>query len=85
MTRMRFLGWLALAGCGLMIASAVAVGLWAGVTDKPLANAAALIGIMAIAAEVLFWIGGGLLGLSVIAKRKAAFARFAQRLGLLRT
>ena len=85
MTRMRLLGFAALAGCGSLVVAAVALGLWAGMRDLPLGGVAALITALAVAAEVLFWIGGGLLGLSIIAKRKAAFARLARRLGLLRT
>lgn len=81
---MRVLGFVLLGVCALAIVAAGAVGFFAieqGWDKQTMISATAA---LAILAEVCFWTGGGILGLSIIRRRREALGRFFGRLAFWR-
>jgi len=84
MSRMRFLGFGLLGVCGLAIAASVGIAVFGAQNDWAKADVIKATAAFLVAAEVCFWTGGGILGLSIIQKRRAALARFLGRLAFWR-
>ena len=69
---------------GLSLGAAVGMGILAGMerVDQDLAIRATI--VLALIAEACFWLGGGILGLSIIERRKEVLGRFFSRLAFWR-
>ena len=81
---MRGIGFLFLGLCATAIIAAIGVGIFGveqgwerGTVIKATAG-------IALVAEACFWIGGGILGLSIIRRRREAIGRFFGRLAFWR-
>ncbi|MEM9838382.1 MAG: hypothetical protein AAF830_04410 [Pseudomonadota bacterium] len=77
---MRLFGFIALGVCGLAILSAIGLGLYGAEQGWERATIIKSTAGLALLAEVCFWIGGGILGLSIIRRRREAIARFFGRI-----
>ena len=80
MTRMRWIGVLALVGAGVSVLGAIGLGV--AVSQDAISREIGIAGAIAAAvlAEVLMWTGGAILGVSFLAKRGGWLRRiFARR------
>lgn len=77
---MRMVGFLALGVCALALVAAVGVGFYGAEQGWERATLVKTTAGLAIFAEVCFWVGGGILGLSIIRRRREAISRFFGRL-----
>lgn len=84
MPPMRLLGWVLLSVCALAVAAAVAVAVFGAQADWAKADIIKSSAGLLVIAEVSFWTGGGLLGLSIIRRRRAGMARVFGRLAFWR-
>jgi hypothetical protein len=84
MTRSRLWGFVLLALSGSSIIGAVAIGVLAAMQEWDRERIVALTAALAIFAEICFWMGGGLVGLSAIQRRRVTLGRLAARVGLRR-
>jgi len=84
MASTRMLGFSLLGICALAIAAAVGLGFYANSTDMAPQTLAMGLGALAVTAEVCFWLGGGMLGLSIIRRRREAIGRFFSRFAFWR-
>lgn len=77
---MRIVGFVLLGVCALAIVAAIGVGFYAVEQDWERAQMIKATAGLAIVAEVCFWTGGGILGLSIIRRRREALGRFFGRM-----
>lgn len=84
MASTRILGFSLLGVSGLAIAGAVALGIYARSAELETQTLAFGVGALAVLAEVCFWLGGGMLGLSIIRRRREALGRFFSKLAFWR-
>lgn len=77
--RTRTVGFAFLGVSGASIVVAVALGVAAAQNGWEKGTVVSSTVALAVVAEACFWIGGGMLGLSVIRRRKEAIARFFGR------
>lgn len=77
MRRMRLAGFALLGGSAVAIAGAAVTGFVAASQGWDRGTAIGVVSGLALIAEICFWLGGGILGLSIIRRRRDAFARLA--------
>lgn len=81
MTRLRLIGWTAMAACVLGYGGAVAAGVLYRLDLLSLgqAEAIAVVTALAVVGEIGLWVGAGCLGLTIFKRRKALFDRLFRR------
>lgn len=84
MRPMKLFGFVLLSVCALAIVGAVGVAGYGAHADWAKADVMKGMAGLLIVAEVTFWTGGGILGLSIIQRRRAGLARFFGRLAFWR-
>lgn len=78
------LGYVLLGGCGASVLAAVVLAVTAATQEWEQARVIAATGALAVVAEVCFWAGGGLVGLSMIRRRREALVRTMDRVAFWR-
>ncbi len=81
MTRLRLIGWTAMAACVLGYGGAVAGGVLyrLNLLNLGQAEAIAVVTALAVIGEIGLWVGAGCLGLTIFKRRKALFDRLFRR------
>ncbi|MDZ4363090.1 hypothetical protein [Brevundimonas sp.] len=79
MSRIKIIGWTAMAVCVIGYVGMAAFIVLGKMEHLPLTQAMILAGISAVVGEIGLWVGAGCLGLSLFKKRKAMFDRLFRR------
>ena len=81
MTRLRLIGWAAMAACVLGYGGAVVGGVLYRVDMLALTQAQAItvVAALAVVGEIGLWVGAGCLGLTIFKRRKALFDKLFRR------
>lgn len=81
MTRLRLIGWTAMAACALGYGGAVVVGVFYRMDILVLTQAQAItvVAALAVVGEIGLWVGAGCLGLTIFKRRKALFDKLFRR------
>jgi len=79
MSRIRIIGWSAMAVCVIGYAGMAAFIVLGKMGHMDVTQTVILAGISAVVGEIGLWVGAGCLGLSLFKKRKAMFDRVFRR------